>query len=72
MEVILKLTDIAENHKPKDGDTEPRKVTATDAIDEAMTLTGESIRSISRLIEKGRKKIDLVGEVCNVEILIKE
>lgn len=65
MEVILKLTDVKQllGEKP---------VKPIDVIDEALTTISNDIKRVDVLLSKGRKKIDLVGEVCNVEILIKE
>lgn len=58
MEMILKVTDC--------------KADSLTCLEELSLLLEESKKKNKILIEKGRTKIDLVGENCNVEIAIKE
>ncbi len=68
MEITLKLTDIKES--PLSDDTKTN--VAIGALDEAVTLIEESKKHIKTMLDKGRKKIDLTGDACNLEISIKE
>lgn len=58
MEMILKITECT-------GDS-------LTCLEEVATLITESMKRNEVLIKKGRTKIDMVGENCNVEILIKD
>ncbi len=64
MELIIKITDIKES-----ADSVPASVKA---VEEAALILQESKKKIDTLLIKGRKKIDLVGESCNVEISVKD
>lgn len=58
MELIIKVTDCKGN--------------AIDSLSEVAQLIEESRKKNEVLITKGRTKIDMVGETCNVELVIKE
>lgn len=58
MEIAIKVCDLTEG------------TTAQDAINEAQLILNESAKVIDKLILKNRVKIDLVGELCNLEIKI--
>lgn len=58
MEMILKITDC--------------KADSITCLEETSLLLDEAKKKNKILIDKGRTKIDLVGENCNVEISIKD
>jgi hypothetical protein len=63
MELLIKVTDIEHSTEhPHD---------AIPALKELSTVLEESEKNIKVLLLKDRKKIDLVGQGCNIEISIK-
>lgn len=59
MEIVIKLTDTGEN-------------SAIDCLNELSALIQESEKKNDILLKKGRTKIDMIGEKCHAEILVKE
>lgn len=58
MEILIKVTDCTKD--------------SLSCLEEVAALIVESQKKNEVLIKKGRTKIDMVGESCNVEISIKE
>lgn len=67
MEITIKVTDVK-----NDENADKAVENAMTALVEVGDIITEGNKKLKTLLGKGRKKIDLVGENCNLEISVKE
>jgi superfamily I DNA and RNA helicase len=66
MEILIKVTDL---QQPADLSKEAAMLAA---LEEAKAVLDTDAKKIATLVHKGRKKIDLVGIGCNLELSMKD
>jgi hypothetical protein len=66
MEILIKITDVLQTNDLS------KEAAMLSSLEEAKAILETDAKRIATLVHKGRKKIDLVGIGCNLELSMKD